>query len=120
VKLRRTLPDGTMRSQPFGKPIYDNEEVEGRIRRAQLAILNPSKDPQFYLNASEDWEFDLPELGFSGDCVSLEISGPDVADLSFCDLPGAFYHSHSSHETKVLLFHRIDRNRRSKRCQERY
>lgn len=28
------------------------------------------------------------ELTFSTDYVSLQISGPDVADLSFCDLPG--------------------------------
>jgi hypothetical protein len=62
-----------MRSQPFGKPIYG------------------------------DWEFGPPELSFSGDCVSLEISGPDVADLSFCDLPGALYHSHRSHENQSIM-----------------
>jgi hypothetical protein len=87
-----------MRSQPFGQPIYKHDEVEGRIRRAQLAILDPSIDPQYFLNAGEDWEFDPPELSFSGDCVSLEISGPDVADLSFCDLPGMFCHSHTSNK----------------------
>jgi hypothetical protein len=30
------------------------------------------------------------ELSFSTNCVSLQISGPSVADLSFCDLPGEF------------------------------
>ncbi len=28
------------------------------------------------------------ELAFSKNCITLQISGPDVADLSFCDLPG--------------------------------
>jgi hypothetical protein len=103
VQLRRTLSDRTTHSQPFGKPIYEHKEVEGRIRRAQLAILDPSKDPQYYLNAGDDWEFAPPELSFSGDCVSLEISGPDVADLSFCDLPGSLCHSHNSNEINSVM-----------------
>lgn len=89
VKLRRTLPNGQLHSEYFGKPIYEHakSEVEDRIRRAQLAILNPNKDAKYYLTV-EDWELDPTESSFSKDCVTLEISGPDVADLSFCDLPG--------------------------------
>lgn len=92
VKLRRTLPNGQLHSEYFGKPIYEHakSEVEDRIRRAQLAILNPNKDAKYYLTV-EDWELDPTESSFSKDCVTLEISGPDVADLSFCDLPGAVF-----------------------------
>jgi hypothetical protein len=63
--------------------------VEGRIRRAQRAILNPKKPRKAFLEGESDGEDgEGEELSFSTNCVSLQISGPDVADLSFCDLPG--------------------------------
>ncbi|KAG9308604.1 hypothetical protein JVU11DRAFT_11711 [Chiua virens] len=70
----------------FGDPISSPSLVEDRIRRAQHAILNPSTDPQVYLE-----DDDVPnknEVSFSKNYVSLEISGSDLADLSFVDLPG--------------------------------
>lgn len=89
VSLRRTK-DGQLRNEPFGEPIFESakSEVEARIRGAQLAILNPSRPAKDFLTASEDYDFEDPELSFSRDYVSLDIRGPDVADLSFCDLPG--------------------------------
>ena len=71
---------------PFGTPIMSKTLVEDRIRRAQRAILNPSKDPKQYL-----LQDDLPvdnEVSFSKNYVSLETSGSELADLSFVDLPG--------------------------------
>ena len=65
--------------------------MEGRIRRAQRAILNPKKSRKTFLLEEDDGEGEGKggeELSFSINCVSLQISGPDVADLSFCDLPG--------------------------------
>ena len=66
--------------------------MEGRIRRAQRAILNPKKSRKVFLKGEDDGEGEGEgaELSFSINCVSLQISGPDVADLSFCDLPGEF------------------------------
>ncbi|KIJ13505.1 hypothetical protein PAXINDRAFT_81017 [Paxillus involutus ATCC 200175] len=75
-----------VRLVPFGDPITLKSSVEERIRRAQRAILNPSVDPKKYLhgeNVSNE-----NELSFSKNYVSLEISGRDLADLSFVDLPG--------------------------------
>jgi len=74
---------------PFGTIINDKSEVEERIRRAQLAILNPSRNALDFLGP-------LGELGgrmaneksFSSDLVSVRISGKEVDDLSFVDLPG--------------------------------
>jgi hypothetical protein len=73
---------------PFGPPITDKADVEDRIRRAQRAILNPGINSQKFLHELEDQTDDQAELSFSRNCVSLEISGKDVADLSFVDLPG--------------------------------
>lgn len=87
ISLRFTSnSQGQVRNVDFGPVIYDKGQVEERIRRAQRAILNPSKPPQQFLVGSE--EIQDSELSFSSSCVSLQISGPDVADLSFCDLPG--------------------------------
>ncbi|KAF8959975.1 P-loop containing nucleoside triphosphate hydrolase protein [Flammula alnicola] len=83
-------PLGQARNERFGAIIYDKSEVEERIRRAQLAILNPKVSATTFLEGDEsDGNFDSSnQLSFSLNSVTLQISGPDVADLSFCDLPG--------------------------------
>ncbi|CAA7260359.1 unnamed protein product [Cyclocybe aegerita] len=91
VSLRFTTdafgqPLGQARNEIFGGVIYDKSKVEDRIRRAQKAILNPQRSFKDFLDDDEGM-YDT-ELSFSMNCVSLQISGPDVADLSFCDLPG--------------------------------
>ena len=78
---------GQARNEVFGSVIYDQSGVEERIRRAQRAILNPKKPPKDFLDKEDEDEL-VSELNFSTNCVSLQISGPEVADLSFCDLPG--------------------------------
>jgi hypothetical protein len=82
-------PLGQARNDPFGDVIYDKAEVEERIRRAQRAILNPSTPYHRFLE-NEDEDPWTRELTFSTNCVSLQISGRDVADLSFVDLPGEY------------------------------
>ncbi|KAF9461844.1 P-loop containing nucleoside triphosphate hydrolase protein [Collybia nuda] len=84
------MQNGQMHSEQFGSPIMESEKskVEDRIRRAQRAILNPSGQSNYYLTVDHINDTSDAELSFSRDCVSLQISGPDVADLSFCDLPG--------------------------------
>ncbi|KAI0644851.1 P-loop containing nucleoside triphosphate hydrolase protein [Trametes meyenii] len=79
-------PLGQPRNEPFGGPIFDKAEVEDRIRRAQCAILNPSIDPDEFLR-DEGTPLGR-EVSFSVNSICLQISGPDVEDLSFCDLPG--------------------------------
>jgi len=79
---------GQARNQQFGDVIRDKSKVEDRIRRAQLAILNATKPIKDFL---ENEFNDDSQLSFSQNCVTLQISGPDVADLSFCDLPGTVF-----------------------------
>jgi len=78
---------GTAENVPFGPIVNDKKLVEERIRRAQRAILNPSENPAVFLSGSNE-DPSHQELTFSKNCVSLDISGPDLTDLSFCDLPG--------------------------------
>ncbi|KAH6910212.1 P-loop containing nucleoside triphosphate hydrolase protein [Coprinopsis sp. MPI-PUGE-AT-0042] len=78
---------GQARNEPFGGVINDKTLVEDRIRRAQRAILNPGKPTKLFLDDKEELDFE-DSLTFSNNCVSLKISGVDVADLSFVDLPG--------------------------------
>ncbi|OBZ65896.1 Interferon-induced GTP-binding protein Mx2 [Grifola frondosa] len=78
---------GQFRNETFGDPIFDKAKTQDRIRRAQLAILNPSTDFHHFLEAGAA-DPECNELTFSTNCVSLQISGNNVADLSFCDLPG--------------------------------
>ncbi|CUA74652.1 hypothetical protein RSOLAG22IIIB_11369 [Rhizoctonia solani] len=76
-----------VRNVQFGSIITRKADVEDRLRRAQLAILSPGVDSASFLRDP------LPKtsstaVAFSENFVSVEISGPDVTDLSFCDLPG--------------------------------
>ncbi|CAA7260361.1 unnamed protein product [Cyclocybe aegerita] len=92
VSLRFTTDDsgqnlGQARNEVFGNIIHNKSEVEERIRRAQRAILNPDRSLEDILQEDVNATYEN-QLSFSMNCVSLQISGPDVADLSFCDLPG--------------------------------
>ena len=59
--------------------------MEERIRRAQPAILNPSTNHSIFLGGAIVEE---NETSFSRNYISLEISGRELEDLSFVDLPG--------------------------------
>jgi hypothetical protein len=90
--LRIVTEDGSVLPQPcslaFGDPIYSKSLVTERIRRAQCAILNPDTPFTFFLDSPPD-ALEQKQLSFSSNSVCLEISGSDVEDLSFVDLPGA-------------------------------
>ena len=92
VSLHIVTEHGSTLSQPrkvnFGDPIYDKTLVTERIRRAQCAILNPDTPVTYFLEAPID-VLEERQLSFSSNSVCLEISGRDVEDLSFVDLPGA-------------------------------
>jgi hypothetical protein len=75
---------------PFGDIITDPSRVEERLRRAQIAILNPSIGrpdfpSAFLAQPIADYGH---TISFSRNYISMDIHGPGVADLSFVDLPG--------------------------------
>lgn len=83
------------REEPFGPVLHDKAELEEMIRRAQLAILNPGLGNEFFvdfdtalLKSGEKPPGSPRQLDFSSNVVCLEMSGPDLPDLSFIDLPG--------------------------------
>ncbi|CAE6433884.1 unnamed protein product [Rhizoctonia solani] len=76
-----------IRNIQFGGIITRKADVEDRLRRAQLAILNPAVDSALFLRDPLP-KTSITAVAFSENFVSVEISGPDVTDLSFCDLPG--------------------------------
>ena len=82
---------GVAENIPFGTTITDRGDVEERIRRAQRAILNPSTNTDSFLLGPDGDPADGNELSFSKNSVCLELSGPDLTDLSFCDLPGTWF-----------------------------
>ncbi|KAI0250034.1 P-loop containing nucleoside triphosphate hydrolase protein [Lactifluus subvellereus] len=86
-----TDESGAVLAQPrrveFGEPIFAKPLVTERIRRAQCAILNPSTPAIHFLEPSPV-AVEERQLSFSSNSVCLEISGKDVDDLSFVDLPG--------------------------------
>ena len=73
----------------FGPVMTSPAEVKERLRRAQVAILNPDLDsPDF---PDRFLQGDLPvtrATSFSHNFISMVVEGPEVVDLSFVDLPG--------------------------------
>ena len=105
--LRKTVdkggqPLGVAENVAFGPVIMDKKDVEERIRRAQRAILNPSVGHELLLSGPDADLDGGSELSFSKNCVCLELSGPDLTDLSFCDLPGTYFSR--SPRTLLLCF----------------
>ncbi|GBE86763.1 P-loop containing nucleoside triphosphate hydrolase protein [Sparassis latifolia] len=80
---------------PFGQLITDKNKVELMLRRAQAAVLNPTIPCSRFLTMSAD---ELKEdfaanglkasLPFSKNVVCIDLTGPELTDLSFVDLPG--------------------------------
>jgi hypothetical protein len=89
----------------FGQVIRDTKDVEERLRRAQRAILNPSIDSRQFLENTANVR---NALNFSTNCVSLEIQGPDVTDLSFCDLPGELMSEETGSSLPIYTHTRVD------------
>jgi hypothetical protein len=85
------LPTGERLDHPrietFGRDIFDPYEVPERIHRAQAAVLQPEVDWRHFLEA-EQYQV---RAGCSPNCVTVEIEGPEVEDLTFVDLPGTVH-----------------------------
>ncbi|KAG8894787.1 hypothetical protein FRB99_001000, partial [Tulasnella sp. 403] len=77
-----------IREVAFGETLYDKREVVHMIRRAQRAILRPTLDASVFLDDSDQGVLGHPAQSFSANCVCIHVTGPQVPDLYFYDLPG--------------------------------
>ncbi|KAG9099501.1 hypothetical protein FRC06_005215 [Ceratobasidium sp. 370] len=77
---------GSTKEIKFGATMTSRDEVQERIRRAQLAILNPTIDSLSFLTSDENAQY--RSRSFSQNCVIVELSGNQLSDLNFVDLPG--------------------------------
>jgi len=89
-KNNKPLPDARRESPRFGEVLHDPSDVELMAYRAQKALLNPSKDFDFYRNHERplDGKKETNEIEFTMNTVCLSIKGPNVPNLSLVDLPG--------------------------------
>jgi hypothetical protein len=80
--------EGQAVTTPFAT-VDKRTELEPMLRKAQLAVLNPSEDPQNFVGIDLASASLLRQVPFSPNVISLEIQGPDLPELYFYDLPGS-------------------------------
>ncbi|KLO07662.1 hypothetical protein SCHPADRAFT_945077 [Schizopora paradoxa] len=94
------------REENFGPVLTDKAKLELMIRRAQLAALNPDTRIADFVGMSEQelnnrFAGNEDQSSFSQDVVCLDISGPDVTNLSFIDLPGLISYDEDNNVTLI-------------------
>ncbi|KAI0681580.1 P-loop containing nucleoside triphosphate hydrolase protein [Earliella scabrosa] len=89
----------------FGPRIVKKEDMEPMLRRAQAAVLHPHLDVSQFVTMSDD---ELRRLAapktalFSKNVVCIDLSGPDLVDLSFVDLPGIIHYLENDPEGRYV------------------
>ncbi|PBK78407.1 hypothetical protein ARMSODRAFT_947314 [Armillaria solidipes] len=86
---------------PFGELITDKSAVESLLRRAQPSVLNPGIPVEKVLHAPTEeltkWSEQSQKMQpFSRNVVCVDLSGPELTDLSFIDLPGLIQNAESN------------------------
>lgn len=77
------------------------EDVPHALYLAQLATLNPSASYENYM-PGKDNPVSKHQVKFSPNVVRLDISGPDLPNLSFYDLPGVINQSEVAEEEYLV------------------
>lgn len=82
--------------------LNSKDQVQDAIKRAQLAILNPHKNPVECLpSSSMNIDDASTPVKFSPNVVRLDISAPHFPNLAFYDLPGVI--SQAEHDEEAYL-----------------
>ncbi|MCJ1397446.1 hypothetical protein MMC11_000639 [Xylographa trunciseda] len=84
------------------KTVNHKDELCDALHWAQLAILNPGNSPERYRPGSNSGTEQTIQVKFSPNCVSLEITGPDLPNLAFYDLPGVINNSEVEDELYLV------------------
>ncbi|KIL59205.1 hypothetical protein M378DRAFT_1017544 [Amanita muscaria Koide BX008] len=91
-------PFPSLRSEPFGPPLTEKQDVEIWLRRAQAAILSPQVNANHFHNMPKAdldilRETDSRMHSFSKNTIYVDVKDPEVTNLSFIDLPGLIQNS---------------------------
>lgn len=81
--------------------LSDKDQIQDVIWRAQLATLNPTSDFKDFL-PPQDIENAEIEIKFAPNVIRLDISGPNLPNLSFYDLPGVINQADDDREKYVV------------------
>ncbi|KAI0791138.1 P-loop containing nucleoside triphosphate hydrolase protein [Abortiporus biennis] len=84
-------PKDEVREELFGPTLTNKSDVELALRRAQAAILNPNVAGSKFVNFTAEELKSVAQknsLLFSRNAVCVDLSGPELTDLAFVDLPG--------------------------------
>jgi hypothetical protein len=99
---------GEPKTIPFGDAITDLRMVENRLKRAQAALLQiplaPDDDVTRFLD--ENYIPPVkPKVDFSRNVVRLNVSGEDLVNVTFIDLPGIISNAADvlNPELKILI-----------------
>ena len=68
--------------------VTDHADLHAMLQRAQKALLNPGKNPQSFRHAIPAELERASQVQFSPNTIRLDISAPNVPNLSIYDLPG--------------------------------
>lgn len=101
-KLGPWYATGACQDIPF-LTLHSKDEVQDAIKRAQLAILNPYKEPaEFLPSSSLDIKDATTPVKFSPNVVRLDISAPGFPNLAFYDLPGVISQAEVDEEAYLV------------------
>ncbi|KAL8904890.1 MAG: hypothetical protein Q9171_006880 [Xanthocarpia ochracea] len=110
--------DGATKTRPLGPWVAqsipenslffktnDKSKIPEALRLAQLATLNPGSDPSRYLPSATGAKNSTgkhTQVMFSPNVVRLDVSSPDVPNLSFYDLPGVINQAETVEEEYLV------------------
>ncbi|KAI5370698.1 putative dynamin stalk domain, dynamin, GTPase domain, GTPase effector domain-containing protein [Septoria linicola] len=85
--------------------ITNKADLELVLRRAQIAILNPTKNWRHFTACSATEVVNATfQVDFSPNLICLEINAPNLLELSFYDLPGAINVMHDESQDYLSEF----------------
>jgi GTPase SAR1 family protein len=103
LKFERNVDAGREFKVVEFKTTHNREEVEDILSLAQIAILNPTRDPAEFRDINlVSFEKSATQAKFSEDTVLVEIVGAAV-DVTFIDLPGIISSTESVRQTAVTV-----------------
>ena len=84
--------------------VTQKSELENALRLAQNAILNPQIAPNAVLLANDVEMASNSKISFSPNIIGLEISAPELPEISLLDLPGAIAVAENTSEQHIVPF----------------